>query len=230
MSQGARQRVQCSPRSQSDQAYKSDQRGLHLATLSIQKIYRQLPDARHPQRFCLHASTGQCQVWSMVGLPWIGIVLACPTDARSDWDVGNLRAWVDTLRSLSCSYHHSWEVFAMCWYPHESQDQQFLSRTLHHKEMINCIHFTWQGFYHRSWSVYGYSIPVPTVHLCIPFLSGTVALSCTQCNPYVFCMPSPVPHLLTGGESNCVEKRFHVSLKPCPSCGGMWTAQFYECK
>lgn len=117
MSQGARQRVQCSPRSQSDQAYKSDQRGLHLATLSIQRIYRQLPDARHPQRFCLHASTGQCQVWSMVGLPWIGIVLACPTDARSDWDVGNLRAWVDTLRSLSCSYHHSWEVFAMCWHP-----------------------------------------------------------------------------------------------------------------
>lgn len=67
---------------------------------------------------------------------------------------------------MGCTLVCEWVVLVQ-WYPRESQDQQFLSRKLHHEEMINFIHFTWQGFYHRSWSVYGYNIPVPTVPLCI---------------------------------------------------------------
>lgn len=123
-----------------------------------------MPDTKgHPKKFCLHASMGHVPSQIHGG-------------ASMDWNCSGV---VDSLRSLSCSYCHSWEVFAVwrgpmvgctlvCqwvvlvpWYPHESQEPRFVSRTLHRKEMINFINFTWQSFYHCGWSMYGYSILMP---------------------------------------------------------------------
>ena len=73
-------------------------------------IERQTPDTTgHPQRSCLHASI-RAKSNNTAGPPSIGFVAACPTDARSDRDLGKLESRLTpcALRHIPWAIHEHW--------------------------------------------------------------------------------------------------------------------------
>lgn len=119
-----------------------------------QRSCRQHTNARHhrtpPLRSCVHAATGQSQVWAKEfssGIKGTAGVPECPMNGQSDWDLEKVEAKLTPWALCHIPQAIPEQICCMSWrtaLPHKCQDPRFSSKTFCKdcNKMIDAIHLS----------------------------------------------------------------------------------------